>query len=51
MKTYRIQSRETGELFEDGLTLEGAESLVQDWETGDKIDGIYTRNFYEIVEE
>ena len=49
-KKYKIQCKETGALLETGLTLYSAEKQVASHEEEDKADEIYTKDFYEIVE-
>lgn len=48
---YVVRDREAGNVIEYCKTLEEAESTVMVYEDADKDDGIYTPNFYEIVEE
>ena len=50
MATYNFQSRETGEVFETGLTLFEAQERLRKAEQYDKMNGDYTLDFYEIVE-
>jgi len=50
-KTYKIQDREAGNVIETGLTKEQAEALLNVYEGEDKKHGIFTPDFYEIVEE
>ena len=54
MKTYKEQCRETGEVFEKGLTFERAEETLQAFLLDDMLDcevGDYDPDFYEIREE
>ena len=51
MKTYIIRDREAGNPIEDGLTLNEAVKLLNQYEETDKANGIYTPDFYEIIEE
>lgn len=50
MKNYIIQDREAGNVIETVLTLSEAEQLLVQYENDDKKEGIYTPNFYEIIE-
>lgn len=50
MKAYKIQDRETGNVIEDCLSKQEAETLLVVFEDQDKKEGSYTENFYEIVE-
>lgn len=50
MKTYSVRNRETGEVFEYGLTEAEAKRTLMYFEDQDKQDGIYEPNYYEIVE-
>ncbi len=50
-KMYKFQSRETGEVFEVGLTIEEAQERLRKAEQYDKVCGEYTTDFYEIVED
>lgn len=49
--TFKIQDREAGNIIESGLSLEEANKMLEKFENDDKIEGTYTPNFYEIVEE
>ena len=51
MKTYKIQDREAGNVFENGLTYEEAKNRLAEFEYEDKKFGIYEEGFYELVEE
>ena len=51
MKTYKIQDREAGNVFENGLTYEEAKNTLAKFEYEDKKNGIYEEGFYELVEE
>ena len=51
MKTFKIQDREAGNVIERGLTLTEAENMLKWFEEKDRQAGIFTPNFYEIVEE
>ena len=51
MTNYKIQDREAGNVIETGLTLEEAQAKLAQFEESDKEEGIYIKNFYEIVEE
>lgn len=48
---YIIRDRESGYEITSCTTLECAEKLLEEYEKEDKEDGIYTPDFYEIVEE
>lgn len=50
MKKYTIQDRKAGNLIERGLTYKKAVQILTQFEKEDKKDGIYTPDFYEIVE-
>ena len=51
MKTYKIQDRETGNVFENCLTYEEAKKTLAKFEDEDKKVGTYEEGFYELVEE
>ena len=51
MTNYKIQDREAGNVIETGLTLEEATKMLVQFEADDKKEGVYTPDFYEIVEE
>lgn len=51
MTRYVIQDREAGNVIEHFATLELAQERLIEFEQSDKEEGIYTPNFYEIVEE
>lgn len=46
---YVIRDRETGNFIDTFLTREVAEETLEQYEFEDKRDGIYTKDFYEIV--
>jgi hypothetical protein len=48
---FKIVSAEIGITFESNLSLEEATILVSNWEDSDKIEGIYTPEFYVIKED
>lgn len=50
MKKYIIRDREAGNIIEELKTLKDAKKLLNQYEREDKKDGIYTPNFYEIIE-
>lgn len=50
MIRYAVQDREAGNVIEYLPTREMAEELLEQFEKVDKEDGVYTPNFYEIVE-
>lgn len=47
---YAIQDRETGTMIDIFGTLEEAERVLKEYESDDMKDGVYTPDFYEIVE-
>lgn len=47
---YAIQDRETGTRIDIFGTLEEAERVLKEYENDDMKDGVYTPDFYEIVE-
>jgi hypothetical protein len=51
MKTYKIQSRETGTFIEGGLTYDEAVERVIKFEDADEATGTFEPDFYEIEEE
>lgn len=50
MKQYRIVEREAGNIITWADTLSEANSIIKAYETEDKEDGKYTKDFYEIQE-
>jgi hypothetical protein len=48
---FKIVSSEIGITFESNLSLKEATILVENWEDSDKVEGIYTPEFYQIKEE
>jgi len=49
---FEIKVRATGELLEHNIrTEEEAKELIERWEAMDKIEEIYTENYYEITGE
>lgn len=50
MNKFIIQDKEAGNYIASFATLEEAQQALQEYETQDKADGLYTPNFYEIVE-
>ena len=50
MYKYIIRDREAGNIIDKFETLEEAEKAVNNFESQDIDDKIYTPNFYEIVE-
>ena len=48
---FKIVSSEIGVVFESGLTFEEATILVSNWVDTDKLEGIYTPDFYEIKQD
>jgi hypothetical protein len=51
MRTYKIINRETGIIIESDLDLDRAEYLVHMFEQSDIHDGVFVKDFYEIIEE
>ena len=47
---YATQDRETGTMIDIFDTLEEAEKALEEYENDDMKDGVYTPDFYEIVE-
>lgn len=47
---YATQDRETGTRIDIFDTLEEAERVLKEYESDDMKDGVYTPDFYEIVE-
>ena len=47
---YAIQDKETGTKIDIFGTLEEAERTLEQYEDGDIKEGVYTADFYEIVE-
>lgn len=47
---YAIQDRETGTRIDIFGTLEEAKKALEEYENDDMKDGVYTPDFYEIVE-
>lgn len=50
MKKYIIRDREAGNVIDKFDTLSEAEAVMNGYEAHDKEDGIYVKDFYEIVE-
>lgn len=50
MKWYVIRDREAGNIIEAFTNLKEAKEALVAYEADDKAEGIYTPNFYEIVE-
>lgn len=50
MSVYAIQDKETGTRIDIFGTLEEAEKVLEQYEDDDIKEGVYTANFYEIVE-
>ena len=50
MKTYIIQQKETGTLIDEFISLIQAEEALREYEQMDKNEGVYTPDFYEIIE-
>lgn len=51
MKKFIIRDKETGTEIDIFNTIEEAKAELESYEQEDKKDGIYTEDFYEIVEE
>jgi hypothetical protein len=49
-KKYVIQDREARNIIEECDTLAEAQHILQQYEEEDKEEGMYTDDFYEIVE-
>lgn len=47
---YAIRCRETGDVIDNFKTKEDAENALFAYEEGDKMEGYYTPDFYEIKE-
>lgn len=50
IKIY-VASAETGDFIEEVDTLEAGKALIEEFEQGDKEEGVYTEGFYNIVNE
>ena len=50
MSVYAIQDKETGTRIDIFGTLEEAEKALEEYENDDMKEGVYTSDFYEIVE-
>ena len=50
IKIY-VASTETGDFIEEVDTLEEGKALIEEFEQGDKEEGVYTEGFYNIVNE
>ena len=48
---YYVRDKEAGNIIEECANLEQAKELVKQYESDDKKDGIFTPNFYEIIDE
>jgi hypothetical protein len=51
MKIYILQNKETGTFIEEFITIEDAKINLKAFEICDVAQGIYTPEFYEIVEK
>jgi len=51
MKTYIIKQKETGTLIEEFISLIEAQEALSEYEQMDKNEGVYTPDFYEIIEK
>lgn len=47
---YAIRDREAGNMIDIFYTLEEAEKAIEEYENDDMKEGVYTPDFYEIVE-
>ena len=50
MSVYAIQDKETGTRIDTFDTLEEAKRTLEEYENDDMKEGVYTSDFYEIVE-
>lgn len=48
---YYVRDREAGNIIEQCANLQQAQAFVKQYESDDKKDGIFTPNFYEIIDE
>lgn len=48
---YYVRDREAGNIIEECANLKQAKELVKQYESDDKKDGIFTPDFYEIINE
>lgn len=46
---YTLRNRKSGLILESGLTHEEAINLLNECEAINKVDGVFTPNFYQIV--
>jgi hypothetical protein len=51
MRTYKIINRETGTVIESGLDLYRAEYFMHSFEKTDIHDGVFVKDFYQMIEE
>lgn len=51
MKKIYTADRETGTFIEECKSIKEAKELIAHYETQDKINGIYTKDFYAIVDD
>lgn len=50
MSKFIIQDKEAGNYIDSFTTLKEAQQALREYETQDKAEGIYTPNFYGIIE-
>lgn len=48
---YSVRCRENGDVIEYARTMEEAEAIIAKYEAEDTEEGIFSPDFYEIVEE
>lgn len=51
MKKYYTADRETGTFMEECSSIEEAREVIASYEEQDKINDVYSENFYAIVDE
>ena len=51
MRKLYIADKETGTFIEEVKTIEEGKKLIEHYEETDKVDGTYTENFYDLVDE
>lgn len=50
MEKFVIRDREAGNIIDYFSTLKEAEAMLDEYEHQDKLDGVYTEDFYEIYD-
>ena len=50
MKTYIIRDKEAGNEIEEASSYEEAKKIIESYEAEDKVEGINSVDFYEIIE-